>query len=81
MKRLDIEDQGDGFPILVEQADGRYVKYSDVEGLIAENKILREALEDLYSMASSPQWRNDPLYRICELIEKALEQSDVKKRT
>ena len=42
----------------------------------AENKRLREALEDLYSMASSPQWRNDPLYRICELIEKALEQSD-----
>lgn len=47
-----------------------------ISELEAENKRLREALNDLYSMASSPQWRNEPLYRICELLEKALEQSD-----
>ena len=49
---------------------------NEVEALQAENQRLREALNDLYSMASSPQWRNEPLYRICKLLEQALEQSD-----
>ena len=68
MKRLDIEDQGDGFPILVEQADGRYVKYSDVEGLIAENKILREALERIRNITTCVAVR--------KTAKQALEQSD-----
>ena len=68
MKRLDIEDQGDGFPILVEQADGRYVKYSDVEGLIAENKRLREALEHLGNYHRS--MTADELDKfICDMLE------------
>ena len=51
--------------------------FDDYHELEVDNKRLRSALEDLYSMASSPQWRNEPLYRICELVEKSLEQSDV----
>ena len=63
----------DAYDNLVCKEDGYLIYYEDYQALEAENKRLREALEDLYSMASSPQWRNEPLYRICELVEKALD--------
>lgn len=44
--------------------------------LLAENQKLRDALDDIYGMADSPQWRNEPLRSVAELIEQALEQSD-----
>lgn len=39
--------------------------------LEGENKRLRDVLEDIESMASSPQWRNEPMSRILPLIETA----------
>lgn len=48
------------------------VEAREVERLNAENKKLRETLENIDSMAMSPEWRNEPLWRIAELTEEAL---------
>ena len=40
--------------------------------LLAERDKYKETLEQIDSMAATPQWRDEPLWRIAEFIEAAL---------